>query len=76
MPYGYSLSYDQYNSASACMFGSAASYYSLFSPLVEGASLWTNIGMTNPASGGYYSNNGQWYQVADGGTITILGDCS
>jgi hypothetical protein len=58
------------------MFGSAATYYSPFSPLVEGASLWANIGMSFPASAGYYSNGGQWYQVADGGTITILGDCS
>ena len=74
--YTYSLGYDAASSATACSdFAVSPSNY--YAPLVGGPGpnigeiLYSNSGLSIPASNGYYSNGTAWYLIDDTqGTLT------
>ncbi len=74
--YTYSLGYDATSASTACS-DFAVSPIAIYAPLVGGPGpnigeiLYTDSGLTTPASNGYYSNGIAWYLIDDTqGTLT------
>jgi hypothetical protein len=72
--YTYSLGYDASSASTACS-DFAVSPLTIYAPLVGGPgpnigeTLYTDSGLTTPASNGYYSNGVAWYLVTGGSGV-------